>query len=82
MSEAGNMESRMAGLEARVARLEATAAAGPATTHVHYHVGYAPMPAGAPSMVGFPPCCGFGSCSVEPDDQAAPTPADFSKLGE
>lgn len=71
-----NVESRVAALEARVARLEAAAPAGaPASTHVHYHVGYPP--------VGMPPCaCGFASHSIQDDSQAAPTPADFSKLGE
>jgi hypothetical protein len=78
--QAGSIESRVAALEGRVARLEATGAAPQPSTHVVYHVG---MPPCAAAQAYMPPCvCGFSSHSVQKDEAATPTPADFSKLGE
>lgn len=81
--QAGSIESRVSALEGRVARLEAAAGgqgATQASTHVVYHVGLPPC---ATAQAYMPPCvCGFSSHSVQEPEQAAPTPTDFSKLGE
>lgn len=75
--QTGNVEARLAALESRVTRLEAAGSgAAAATTHVVYHYGMPPCTA-------MPPCaCGFASSSVEENQPGAPTPADFSKLGQ